>query len=115
MKRFKQIFTKAGVILSVLLGLLWINAGVTARTFTTIRSFGILTNVTGFNPTSELVKGPDGTLYGTASQGEGIVAGTLFKMQPDGSGFTVLKLFDWPDTAYPNSLILSGGNKKNQS
>jgi len=28
--------------------------------------------------------------YGTA-QGEGSVGGTIFKIQPDGSGFTVLK------------------------
>src|SRR5690349_15705456 len=64
-----------------------------AQTFTTIKSFGILTNVTGFNPQSTLVQGPDGTLYGTARNGESIVAGTVFKVQPDGSGFAVLKWF----------------------
>src|SRR2546430_1328466 len=31
-----------------------------AQVFTTIKSFGILTNVTGFNPLSTLVQGPDG-------------------------------------------------------
>src|SRR6185503_11712091 len=65
----------------------------TAQTFTILRSFGVLTNVTGFNPQSTLVQGPDGTLYGTATYGEGSVEGTLFKVQPDGSGFTVLKWF----------------------
>src|SRR5262249_31765646 len=45
------------------------------------------------NPQSTLVQGPDGTLYGTARNGEATVAGTVFKIQPDGSGFTVLKRF----------------------
>ena len=57
---------------------------VTAQTFTTVKSFGILTNVTGFYPQSTLVQGPDGTLYGTARVGEGIIRGTVFKLQPDG-------------------------------
>jgi uncharacterized repeat protein (TIGR03803 family) len=64
-----------------------------AQIFTTLKSFGIFTNVTGFNPQSTLVQGPDGTLYGTARNGEGVVAGTVFKVQADGSGFTVLKWF----------------------
>jgi uncharacterized repeat protein (TIGR03803 family) len=62
-----------------------------AQTATTIKSFGAFTNITGFSPQSTLVQGPDGTLYGTASDGEGSVAGTIFKVQPDGTGFTVLK------------------------
>src|SRR5215831_9763237 len=64
-----------------------------AQIFTSIKSFGIFTNISGFNPQSTLVQGPDGTLYGTARNGEGSVAGTVFRMQPDGSGFTVLKWF----------------------
>src|SRR5882724_10933522 len=65
----------------------------TAQTFTTIKTFGNATNVTGIKPQSTLVQGPDGTLYGTATEGEGSVAGTLFKVQPDGSGWTVMKWF----------------------
>ena len=67
-------------------------AAAQAQTFTVLKSFGILTNVTGHNPQSTVVQGPDGTLYGTTSIGEG-PAGTVFKVQPDGSGFTVLKWF----------------------
>ena len=72
---------------------------VTAQTFTVLKSFGILTNVTGFYPESTLVQGPDGTLYGTARVGEGIIRGTVFKVQPDGSEFRVLKWF-----TYTNNL-----------
>src|SRR5947209_20041870 len=81
----------------------------TAQTFTTIKSFGILTNITGFNPQSTLLQGADGTLYGTATYGEASVAGTVFKMQPDGSGFTVLKWFTNPlEGANPyRGLVLS--------
>lgn len=82
-----------------------------SQTFSTIRSFGIITNITGNHPQSFLVQGPDGTLYGVASGGEGSVGGTIFKMQPDGTGFTILKLFtNSLEGARPESgLTLSGG------
>ena len=82
----------------------------TAQTYTMLRSFGDLTNVTGFNPRSTPIQAPDGTLYGTASGGQGSVAGTIFKVQPDGSGFTVLKWFtNSIEGATPYaSLVLSG-------
>ena len=71
------------------------------QTFTNLKSFGIFTNVTGFEPLSQLVQGPDGTLYGTLRSGEGNVAGTVFSVQPDGSGFTVLK---WFTNSFTNSI-----------
>src|SRR5262245_3502193 len=63
------------------------------QTFTMLKSFGSFSNATGYEPRATLAQGPDGTLYGTAYGGEGSIAGTVFKMQPDGSGFTVLKFF----------------------
>src|SRR5215472_3090858 len=77
--------------IQILFGLALMLASVQAQTFTTIKSFGVASNISGLNPYSTLVQGPDGTLYGTASGGEG--NGTVFKMQPDGSEFTVLKIF----------------------
>jgi uncharacterized repeat protein (TIGR03803 family) len=65
------------------------NGAANAQSFTSVKSFGILTNVTGFGPESQLVQGPDGTLYGTTSRGEGNVRGTVFKVQPDGGGLSV--------------------------
>jgi uncharacterized repeat protein (TIGR03803 family) len=79
-----------------------------AETFTTIKTFGILTNITGSEPNS-LVQGPDGLLYGTANSGEGNVLGTIYKVQPDGTGFTVLKWFTNPlEGANPSSVIIEG-------
>lgn len=64
-----------------------------AQTLTTIKSFGDLANSSGWRPLGQLVQGQDGALYGTTSKGEGGLAGTVFAIQPDGSGFTVLKRF----------------------
>src|SRR5262245_45128746 len=44
-----------------------------SQTFTTIKSFGFFTNISGFNPQSTLVQGLDGTLYGTTRFGEASV------------------------------------------
>ena len=51
------------------------------------QKFWELTNIAGVRPLAPMVQAAD---YGTA-QGEGSVGGTIFKIQPDGSGFTVLK------------------------
>ena len=88
---------KIKLTLCMVLGLTLTTASIHAVTFTTIKSFGIVSNMTGFYPNAGLIQGPDGTLYGTASDGEGYTVqggqGTVFKLQPDGSGFTPLKLF----------------------
>ena len=49
----------------------------------------------GSSPDAPLVQGNDGALYGTASNGggDGYGAGTVFKLNTDGSGFTVLYTF----------------------
>lgn len=85
--------------------------GVTAQTFSTLKIFGVEANVTGFNPVCQLVRASDGTLYGTTSTGEGSAAGAVFKVQPDGSGFSVLKYFtNAVDGANPLAgLTLSDG------
>ncbi len=83
-----------------------------AATLSVLYTFGVLTNVTGLNPQAPLTQGPDGALYGTARTGEGMVRGVVFRMRPDGTGFTWLKLFTYTnenDGQYPEAgLILSG-------
>ena len=44
------------------------------------------------------MQGADGALYGTAYQGGSSGYGTVFKLNPDGTGFTVLKNFDYSTT-----------------
>jgi len=79
--------------LCIVLALMLMTAAGRAVSFTTIKSFGIVSNISGFYPEAALIQGPDGTLYGTTSGGEGPVAGTVFKVRSDGSGFTAIKLF----------------------
>ncbi|SRR6266496_5395256 len=69
-------------------------SGARAQSHTIIKSFGVAANVMGFNPRSELVQGADGNLYGTTSSGDG--NGTVFKVSPNGAGYTVLKWFSNP-------------------
>ena len=85
-------------------------ADATAQTYLVLHSFGVLTNVTGREPLAALAQAPDGTLYGTTSSGEGAVAGTVFKLNSDGTGFTVLKWFtNSLEGAHPSgALVLYG-------
>jgi uncharacterized repeat protein (TIGR03803 family) len=56
---------------------------------------------------SPLVEGPDGTLYGTTALFGGFGRGTVFKMNKDGSGYTVLRRFTGVDKDGngPTSLV----------
>jgi uncharacterized repeat protein (TIGR03803 family) len=80
-------------------------AGVThafAVNYSVVHSFGILTNVSGFQPQSALVQDASGTLYGVTSVNDGNVQGSVFKIKPDGTGFQVLKGFS-PTVNFTNS------------
>ena len=77
----------------LLLALFMAIAFAQVQTFTTLKSFGDLANVTGVQRYSNLVQGPGGTLYGTAFDGPENVRGTVFKLNSDGSGFTAIKWF----------------------
>ncbi len=61
----------------------------------------------GAYPQGNLVQGTDGALYGTTSAGGAFGAGTIFTLNPDGTGFTVLHTFDYStDGANPSPLLL---------
>jgi uncharacterized repeat protein (TIGR03803 family) len=76
-----------------------------AQTLTVLKNF----NANRYNPNGPLVQGPDNALYGTAFVGGTNDFGLVFKVQPDGTGFTVLRRFSGSDGAAPaGGLILSG-------
>lgn len=54
---------------------------------------GLIKTVDGASPKGRLLQGADGLLYGTASVGGANGRGTVFRIAPDGSGFTVLYEF----------------------
>ncbi|MBI3848900.1 MAG: HYR domain-containing protein [Verrucomicrobia bacterium] len=63
--------------------------------------------IDGQTPVSEIL-GPDGALYGTTDAGGSSGAGTVFKMNSDGSGFMLLHNFSGPDGARPASIPVLG-------
>jgi uncharacterized repeat protein (TIGR03803 family) len=73
----------------------------------------LLTTFSGYsgavNPQAPLVASGD-TLYGTTYDGGSSGDGTVFSVNADGSGFTVLQAFSYANGASPNAgLLLSSG------
>lgn len=67
---------------------------------------GSATNSDGAAPTSALIVSA-GTLYGTANAGGNSGYGTIFAINTNGNGFTVLHSFDWTGGANPHALTIS--------
>ena len=82
----------------------------TIRIFTTSFPRQSGANTTGANPNdlAGLVLSGN-VLYGTTSVSGTGGQGTVFQLNTDGSGFTVLHSFQYTDGAEPESLVLSGG------
>jgi uncharacterized repeat protein (TIGR03803 family) len=59
-----------------------------------------------------LIEGSDGTLYGSSSFGGDHDAGTVFKLNKDGSDYTVLHHFDTiaTDGSYPEGSVIEAGD-----
>ena len=68
----------------------------------------------GYSPRGELTQGADGFLYGTAMYGGGDYnGGALFKIRPDGSGFTKIIEFNGITTGIvPAAGVLVGSDGK---
>src|SRR2546428_47705 len=117
MKTPKTLIINRSVMPALLAVLNLIPAGrMTAQTFTTLHSFtatdpDTYANGDGAHPLAGLITNSSGnTLYGTAYVGGGSGAGTVFKLNTDGTGFTTLHSFTFTnsDGGYPlTSLILS--------
>lgn len=62
----------------------------------------------GLAPTGDLVQHTDGALLGTAQQGGAGGVGTVFRVMPDGSDFSVLHAFSDTDGREPYGSLLVG-------
>jgi uncharacterized repeat protein (TIGR03803 family) len=80
----------------------------TAQVFTTLHTFTGVSD--GANPSWELLLWGD-TLYGTTFFGGGSGYGTVFKVNTDGTGFSVLVSFNGANNeAYPSTTLLLSAN-----
>src|SRR5213075_1175917 len=61
-----------------------------------------------YSPMGGLVEDNSGVLYGVTFYSSG--AGSIFKINKDGSNFTVLKIFNSPEILYPYAGLVSFGN-----
>src|SRR4051794_25829540 len=77
------------------------------HTFSVLAWRAGMSNEDGANPTG-LLRGMDGSLYGTGSQGGTNGSGALFKVNLDGSGFTNLHNFAETDGANPQGGMVQG-------
>jgi uncharacterized repeat protein (TIGR03803 family) len=64
----------------------------------------------GHQPRAALVEGADGALYGTAAYGGTSSRGTIFKINPDGTGFEKVHDFDGTDGAHPYAALVVGAD-----
>lgn len=65
----------------------------------------------GALPTAPLIQGSDGLLYGTTEMGGPGGNGTIFRLQRDGSGFQLLKVFNYTDGSQPWAALTEGSDK----
>ncbi len=88
--------------------------GTVATVVETIKSFGAATP-SGMNPSGSLILGTDGALYGTTEFGGDDAEGTVFAVNPDGTGFRVVHGFaeegENPESGgeYPRAAVLEVG------
>ncbi len=75
-----------------------------AGVYTVIHNFDNNTRANGITPTTGMVQGSDGFLYGVTSGGGASLDGTIFKLKTDGTSYAVVHSFDGAHGATPYSL-----------
>lgn len=84
-----------------------------SRDFTTYSIVHSFTGADGSGLWTRVIQGSDSVIYGTAYGGGTNGYGTVFKVNPDGSGFAVLHYFSagkGPDGANPAAELLEGSD-----
>jgi uncharacterized repeat protein (TIGR03803 family) len=98
------------ILPALITGFGWVPIGqATAQTFTTLHNFNDHNfNDDGYYPVGGLISSGS-TLYGTTQGGGSQNSGTVYAINTDGTGFTILYSFAASDGEYPQAgLILSG-------
>lgn len=77
-----------------------------AQTLNETILYSFTTNATdGSHPSGGIIKGQDGSLYGTANNGGTNGYGVAFQINRDGGGYHVIHYFNFSSGAYPGSLV----------
>jgi len=77
--------------------------------YTVLHGFGQGTD--GSQPWASLMQGTDGMLYGTTFHSGGPPsAGTVFRIAPDGSGYTILHTFNYSDGGFPQGRLIQASD-----
>lgn len=78
--------------------------------FIVLHHFGVIAG-DGQSPVADLMVGPDGDLYGTTFAGGASGNGTVFRINPDGTGYRVLRAFSdtYVDARHPERGALALG------
>ncbi len=78
-----------------------------ARSETTYDVLHAFRNIAGLNP---VIRTTNGYFYGTTQRGGQYDGGTVFKLAPDGSSFSLLHSFNYSDGYYPNASLIQGSD-----
>ena len=81
---------------------------VDGTSFTVLHSFlcGVATD--GCTPLAGVLEGSDGFLYSTTQHGGASDGGTVFRLAPDGTGFTLIASLACDDSCEPQSPLIQG-------
>ncbi|HEX4121939.1 MAG TPA: choice-of-anchor tandem repeat GloVer-containing protein [Verrucomicrobiae bacterium] len=81
-------------------------ARLSAGNLAILHNFGTPLGNIGVDPSSSLVAGPDGTLYGTVSRGGLHDAGVVYSLQTNGESFPIWNFTGNADGTYPASELV---------
>jgi len=68
--------------------------------------------IDGSAPAAGLLQGSDGSLYGTTASGGSNNLGTVFRLQNDGSGYTILHHFTGSEGSSPVAPLIQGNDQR---
>src|SRR5262245_18780012 len=108
-KGLKRHFTRWTALVTMLCCALLASPAFGQFQFQRLKSFGI-PDVGGHSPNAGLLEGSDGKLYGTTSQGGSDRLGTVFSVNANGSGYSVLHAFNLDEGKASGAMLIEASD-----